>query len=101
MSTMIHFIINPELVLLRLFKCCKLQRYFLCPNAMGCCASRSTTASQNSVRQFSTCSSEPGPDITFINNTRGDIITYITPARLDTVEEVAEVGMTVHITIQS
>ena len=58
---------------------------------MGCGTSKSTPPSQISVRQFSTCSSEPETDITFINNTRGDI-TYITAARLDTVEEVAEVG---------
>ena len=58
---------------------------------MGCCGSKSAATSKISVRQFSTCSSEGETDITFIDNTREDI-RYITAARLDTVEEVPEVG---------
>jgi hypothetical protein len=57
---------------------------------MGCCGSRPPPASHSSVRQFSISSSGSENDITFINNTRDDI-TYITTARLDTVEEVEEV----------
>ena len=64
--------------------------FYLFLSDMGCCGSRSSPPPSSSVRQFSITSSGSGNDITFINNTRDDI-TYITAARLDTVEEVEEV----------